>query len=176
MDDHTNNGGLKAQILASGVGVPWAREARRLLAEDWGVDAAVWSVTSWNELRRDGVEADEHNFLHPNEEYRHPFISRQLAGTEGPYVATSDWSTMVHDQIRPWIPGRYLTLGTDGFGISDTRRAARRFFHVDAESTAVRVLQGLVYDGKLDHGVIQQAIDKYELFDYAIDAAPRLEN
>ena len=67
-------------------------------------------------------------------------------------------------------------LGTDGFGISDTRRAARRFFHVDAESTAVRVLQGLVYDGKLDHGVIQQAIDKYELFDYAIDAAPRLEN
>ena len=176
VDDHTNNGGLKAQILASGVGVPWAREARRLLAEDWGVDAAVWSVTSWNELRRDGVEADEHNFLHPNEEYRHPFISRQLAGTEGPYVATSDWSTMVHDQIRPWIPGRYLTLGTDGFGISDTRRAARRFFHVDAESTAVRVLQGLVYDGKLDHGVIQQAIDKYELFDYSIDAAPRLEN
>ncbi len=176
VDDHTNSGGLKAQILASGVGVPWAREARQLLADDWGVDAAVWSVTSWNELRRDGVAADEHNFLHPNEEYRHPYVSQKLAGSEGPFVATSDWTSMVHDQIRPWIPGRYLTLGTDGFGISDTRRAARRYFHVDAESTAVRVLQGLVYDGKLDHSVLQQAIDKYKLFDYKIDAAPKLEN
>lgn len=175
LDDHTGNG-PKAQILASGVGVPWAREARRLLAEDWGVDAAVWSVTSWNELRREGVEVDKHNFLHPEEEPQVPFISKQLAGVEGPFVATSDWATMVHDQIRPWIPGQYLTLGTDGFGISDTRRAARRYFHVDAESTATRVLQGLANEGKIDRSLVQQAIEKYKLFDYAIDAAPALES
>ena len=156
------------------MGVPWAREARKILAEEWGVDAAVWSVTSWNELRRDGVDADLHNYLHPSEEPHVPFVAQQLAGTEGPYVATSDWATLVHDQIRPWIPGQYLTLGTDGFGISDTRRAARRYFHVDAESTVVRVLQGLVNEGKLDRSVLQQAIDRYQLFNYAIDAAPPL--
>ncbi|MFZ1381182.1 MAG: pyruvate dehydrogenase (acetyl-transferring), homodimeric type [Scrofimicrobium sp.] len=175
LEDNTGNG-PKAQILASGVGVPWAREARRLLAEDWGVDAAVWSVTSWNELRRNGVDADQHNFLHPEEEPEVPFLTKQLAGVEGPFVATSDWATLVHDQIRPWIPGQYLTLGTDGFGISDTRRAARRYFHVDAESTATRVLQGLANEGKIDRSVVQQAIEKYRLFDYAIDAAPALEN
>lgn len=171
VDEHSGQG-PKAQILASGVGVPWAREARRMLAEDWGVDAAVWSVTSWNELRRDGVEADEFNFLNPNAEQRVPFLSKQLQGTEGPFVATSDWDSMVHDQLRPWIPGRYLTLGTDGFGVSDTRRAARRYFHVDAESTVVRVLQGLVEEGQMDRSVLQQAIDRYDLFNTAIDAAP----
>ena len=175
VEDHSGNG-PKAQILASGVGVPWAREAKRLLAEDWGVDAAVWSVTSWNQLHHDGVEVDKYNFLHPNEQQKVPFLAKQLAGAEGPFVATSDWITSVHNLIRPWIPGQYLTLGTDGFGISDTRRAARRYFHVDAESTAVRVLQGLVNEGKLDHSVLQQAIDRYQLFNYAIDAAPPLEN
>ena len=175
VEDHSGFG-PKAQILASGVGVPWARDAKRLLADDWGVDAAVWSVTSWNQLHHDGVEVDKFNFLHPNEEQKVPFLAKQLAGAEGPFVATSDWISSVHNLIRPWIPGQYLTLGTDGFGISDTRRAARRYFHVDAESTAVRVLQGLVNEGKLDHSVLQQAIDKYQLFNYAIDAAPPLEN
>ena len=175
VEDHRGDG-LKAQILASGVGVPWAREARELLYNDWGVDAAVWSVTSWNELRREALAAEEHNFLYPNEPYQMPYIQQKLQGAEGPFVATSDWDGLVHDQIRPWIPNRYLTLGADGFGISDTRRAARRFFHVDAESVVTRVLQGLVYDGKMDHGVIQQAIDKYKLHDTAIDAAPPLEN
>ena len=175
VEDHSGFG-PKAQILASGVGVPWARDAKRLLADDWGVDAAVWSVTSWNQLHHDGVEVDKFNFLHPNEEQKVPFLAKQLAGAEGPFVATSDWISSVHNLIRPWIPGQYLTLGTDGFGISDTRRAARRYFHVDAESTAVRVLQGLVNEGKLDHSVLQQAIDKYQLFNCAIDAAPPLEN
>ncbi len=171
VEEHSGNG-LKAQILASGVGVPWARKAKGLLQNDWGVDAAVWSVTSWNELRKDGIEADNHNYLHPNEEQRVPFIQQQLAGAEGPFVATSDWDRLVPDQLRPWIPGRYLTLGTDGFGVSDTRRAARRYFHVDAESTAVKVLEGLVQEGKMDRSVLQQAIDKYQLHNDAIDAAP----
>ena len=101
-------------------------------------------------------------------------IQQRLAGAEGPFVATSDWDRLVQDQIRPWIPGRYLVLGADGFGISDTRRAARRYFHVDAESVVVKVLQGLVEEGKLDRSVLQQAIDRYQLHDDAIDAAPAL--
>lgn len=172
LDDHANNGGPKVQLLSSGVGVPWIREARRMLAEDWGVDAATWSVTSWNELRRDGIESDQHNFLHPEEEPRVPFLTRQLSGAEGPFVASSDWDNLVHDQIRPWVPGQYLTLGTDGFGVSDTRRAARRYFHVDAESIVVRALQALANEGKFDRSRLKEAIDRYQLFNYAIDAAP----
>ncbi|WP_075888434.1 pyruvate dehydrogenase (acetyl-transferring), homodimeric type [Actinomyces provencensis] len=168
VDDHAGEGGPKAQLLASGVGVPWAREARRLLAEDWGVDAAVWSVTSWNELRRDGQAADEHNFLHPEEEPHIAYLTRKLAGSEGPFVSTSDYDALVQDQIRQWVPGYYYTLGADGFGVSDTRRAARRYFHIDAESMVVRTLQALADQGAVDRSLVKQAIDRYELFNYSI--------
>lgn len=167
VDEHTGQG-PRAQLLASGVGVPWAREARRLLAEDWGVDAAVWSVTSWNELRRDGQEADEHNFLHPEEEPRIAYLTRKLAGAEGPFVSTSDYDALVQDQIRQWVPGYYYTLGADGFGVSDTRRATRRYFHIDAESMVVRTLQALADQGAVDRSLVKQAIDRYELFNYSI--------
>lgn len=168
VEDHSHAGGPKAQLLASGVGVPWAREARRLLAEDWGVDAAVWSVTSWNELRRDGEEADQHNFLHPDEEPRTAYLAAKLAGAEGPFVASSDYDALVPDQIRQWIPGAYYVLGADGFGVSDTRRAARRYFHIDAESMVVRALQALADEGRIDRALVQQAIDRYEMFNYTI--------
>lgn len=170
LEDHSGNG-PKVQLLASGVGVPWIREARRLLAEDWGVDAAVWSVTSWGELRRDGREADEYNMLHPNEAPRVPYVAQKLAGTEGPVIATSDYDTMVQDLIRPWVPGEYVTLGADGFGISDTRRAARRYFKIDAESVVVQTLRTLAARGQVDSGVVAQAIAKYDLFNNAIEAA-----
>jgi len=176
LDAHGDFGGPKVQLLSSGVGVPWIREAKRMLAEDWGVDAATWSVTSWNELRRNGIETDQYNFLHPERSPRVPFLSKQLAGAEGPFIASSDWDNLVHDQIRPWIPGQYLTLGTDGFGVSDTRRAARRFFHVDAESIVVRALQGLANEGKIDFSVVKEAIDRYQLFNYGIDAAPPIKD
>ena len=168
VDEHQNFGGPKAQLLASGVGVPWAREARELLARDWGVDAAVWSVTSWNELRRDGLDAEEHNFLHPSAPRRTPYVSTKLAGREGPFVASSDFDRMLPDQIRQWVPGDYHVLGADGFGFSDTRRAARRWFHIDAESMVVRTLAALAEKGQVDPSIVQQAIDKYELFNYAI--------
>lgn len=170
LDDHSGVG-PKVQLLASGVGVPWIRQAKQMLADDWGVDAATWSVTSWNELRRDGIAAEQQNFLHPEEPERIPFVAEKLRGAEGPFVATSDYDNLLQDQIRPWIPGQYLTLGTDGFGISDTRRAARRYFHVDAESVVVRALQGLVREGKMDARVVRDAINKYQLFNCAIDAA-----
>jgi pyruvate dehydrogenase E1 component len=158
-------GTIPAQIMASGVAVPWAVEAQRILAEQWNVRADVWSATSWNELRREAVEVEEHNLLHPEEEQRVPYVTRKLSGAEGPFVAVSDWMRSVPDQIARWVPGRYASLGADGFGFADTRGAARRFFHIDAESIVLAVLTELARDGKVDRSVLKQAIDRYQLLD-----------
>ena len=157
--------GPKAQILASGVGVPWALEAQELLAQDWGVRAAVWSVTSWNELRRDCLAADEHNYLNPTAAPRSAYVTEKLSGAAGPFVATSDYDHLVPDQIRAWIPGTYATLGADGFGFSDTRAAARRHFKIDGPSTAVRVLQQLAATGEVPADAVPRAIEQYRLMD-----------
>jgi pyruvate dehydrogenase E1 component len=157
--------GPRAQVLASGVGVPWALEAQELLANDWGVRADVWSVTSWNELRRDGLAADEHNFLHPDAEQRTAYLTQKLADAQGPFVATSDYNHLVPDQVRPWIPGDYATLGADGFGFSDTRAAARRFFKIDGPSVVVKVLQQLARRGEVDRSLPAQAIERYQIHD-----------
>ena len=161
------NLGPKAQILASGVGVPWALEAQELLADDWNVAADVWSVTSWTELRRDGLAADEHNFLHPEEPVRVPYLFSKLSGSEGPFLGVSDFMHAVQDQIRPFVPGEYVTLGADGFGFSDTRAAARRFFHIDGPSIAVRILQSLARRGEVAADAPAQAIARYRLHDAA---------
>ena len=157
--------GPRAQIFASGVGVPWALEAQQLLREDWGVQADVWSVTSWSELRRDGLAADEHNFLYPGEEPRTAYLTEKLQGAAGPVVAVSDFMHAVQDQIRPWVPNRFATLGADGFGFSDTRAAARRFFKIDGPSVVVRTLQALAEEGAVDRSLAAQAIEKYRLHD-----------
>ncbi|MFB9954192.1 pyruvate dehydrogenase (acetyl-transferring), homodimeric type [Cellulomonas denverensis] len=157
--------GVKAQILASGVAVPWALEAKQLLAEDWGVNAAVWSVTSWSELRREALAADQHAFLNPGAEVQVPYLTRKLQDAEGPFVATTDYDHLVADQVREWIPGRYATLGADGFGFSDTRAAARRHFKIDGPSTVVRVLQQLAREGKVDADAPARAIEQYRLHD-----------
>ena len=157
--------GPKAQILASGVAVGWALEAQQLLAQDWGVSAAVWSVTSWNELRREALAADQQAFLHPGEEAQVPYLTAKLQGAEGPFVATTDYDHLVADQVREWIPGRYATLGADGFGFSDTRAAARRHFKIDGPSTVVRVLQQLAREGKVAPEAPAQAIERYRLHD-----------
>ena len=157
--------GHRASILASGVGVPWALEAQELLAADWGVGADVWSVTSWNELRKDGVAAERHNFLHPDQPQQVPYVTQKLQGAPGPFVAVSDFTHAVQDQIREFVPGTYLTLGADGFGFSDTRAAARRHFAIDGPSVVVRVLQQLAKEGLVPAGSHQQAIEKYRLHD-----------
>ncbi|WP_326599249.1 pyruvate dehydrogenase (acetyl-transferring), homodimeric type [Streptomyces sp. NBC_01803] len=160
-------GGVPAQILASGVAVPWAIEAQRMLAEEWGVKADVWSATSWNELRREAVAVEEHNLLHPEEEQRIPYVTRKLRGSGGPFVAVSDWMRSVPDQIARWVPGTYQSLGGDGFGFADTRGAARRFFHIDPQSIVLAVLTELAREGKVDRSVLKQAIDRYQLLDVA---------
>ncbi|MFI0709644.1 pyruvate dehydrogenase (acetyl-transferring), homodimeric type [Streptomyces inhibens] len=154
-----------AQILASGVAVPWAIEAQQILADEWNVKADVWSATSWNELRRDAVEVEEHNLLHPEEEQRVPYVTHKLQGAEGPKVAVSDWMRSVPDQISRWVPGTYQSLGADGFGFADTRGAARRFFHIDAQSIVLSVLTELAKEGKIDRSLLKQAIDRYQLLD-----------
>ncbi|MET4143494.1 pyruvate dehydrogenase (acetyl-transferring), homodimeric type [Arthrobacter sp. UYCo732] len=155
--------GPRTQILASGVSVPWAIEAQRILAEDWGVSADVWSVTSWNELRRDGMAAEEEAFLNPGQPARVPFVAQQLAGATGPVVAVSDYMKAVPDQIRQFVPNEFATLGADGFGFSDTRAAARRFFKNDIHSIVVRSLEMLSRRGEVDAQAPAQAIEKYRL-------------
>jgi pyruvate dehydrogenase E1 component len=157
--------GPRAQLLASGVAVPWALEAQTLLAEDWGVSADVWSVTSWGELQRDGLAAQEHNFLNPDAEARVPYVTTKLSGSDGPFVAVTDFSHALPEMIRPFVPGDYATLGADGFGFSDTRPAARRFFKIDGPSMVVRTLQELAKRGLVDAGAPARAIEKYRLHD-----------
>jgi pyruvate dehydrogenase E1 component len=160
-----NHGRKKnAQILASGVGVNWALKAQTLLKQDWGVNASVWSVTSWNELRRDGLAVDRHNLLNPRDS-RQAYVTHKLRGTEGPVIAVSDYMRAVQDQIAPWVPNSFVSLGTDGFGLSDTRGALRRHFNVDAESIIVATLAELAKSGEVKSSVVQEAIDKYRIFD-----------
>jgi pyruvate dehydrogenase E1 component len=157
--------GPKAQLMASGVAVGWVLEAQRLLEQDWGVSADVWSVTSWSELRRDGLAAENHNFLNPNAERVRPYLTTKLANAQGPFVAVSDYMHAVPDQIRPFVPGDFATLGADDFGFSDTRAAARRFFTIDGPSVVVRTLEQLVARGQIDPSLPAQAIDRYRLRD-----------
>ena len=164
----------KAQLLASGVGVNWALKAQKLLAEDWGVAASVWSVTSWNELRRDGLETDSHNLLHPSDN-KQAYVTNKLASAEGPVIAVSDFMRAVQDQIAPWVPGQFASLGTDGFGLSDTRGALRRHFKVDAESIVVATLQQLAKLGEVKAKTVQEAIDKYQINDVTAAEAGNTE-
>ncbi|WP_043649460.1 pyruvate dehydrogenase (acetyl-transferring), homodimeric type [Nocardia thailandica] len=163
--------GVRAQILVSGVTVPDGLRAQEILARDWGVSADVWSVTSFGELRRDAVEKEIAALRHPDREAETPYVTEALAPTQGPIVAASDWLRAVSDQIRQWVPGDYVTLGTDGFGFSDTRPAARRVFNVDAESIVVAVISGLVKEGTFDRAKLLEAAAKYRIDDVA--AAPK---
>ena len=155
----------RVQLLASGVGVPWALEAQELLRNDWNVIADVWSVTSWNELARDGMRCDAAAFLHPEQGKPTPWVTSQLASDQGPVVAVSDYMRAVQEQIRPWVPTDYATLGADGFGFSDTRPAARRFFHIDGPSIAVRALQLLADRGEVSPDLALEAARRYQLLD-----------
>ncbi|MEW2429145.1 pyruvate dehydrogenase (acetyl-transferring), homodimeric type [Micromonospora sp. NPDC047644] len=162
--------GPKANLLASGTGMQWALKAQQLLAQDWGVGADVWSVTSWTELRRDAVETEEYNLLNPGAEAKVPYIQQKLAEADGPKVAVSDFMRAVPDLIARWVPGDYTSLGTDGFGMSDTRHALRRHFHVDAESIVVATLRQLARSGAVPAAVPAEAAKKYAIDD--VNAAP----
>jgi pyruvate dehydrogenase E1 component len=153
-----------AQLLASGVAMNATLRAQKLLEADWGVCSNVWSVTSWNELRRDGLATDAHNLVHPDDQ-QIAYITKKLSDQDGPVIAVSDYMRAVQDQISPWIAQDFYSLGTDGFGLSDTRGALRRHFKVDAESIVLATLNRLVAAGEIKHRVLQEAIDKYSIND-----------
>ncbi|GAT71707.1 pyruvate dehydrogenase E1 component [Microbacterium sp. HM58-2] len=155
--------GPRAHLLASGIGVTWALEAQQLLRDEWGVAADVFSVTSWTELRRDAVAAEEDEFLGRGS--RTSFLVKQLEGAEGPIVAVSDYAKDLPDQVRQFVKNDWATLGADGFGFSDTRAAARRFFKIDGPSVVVRTLQLLAKRGEVDAAIPAQAAEKYRLLD-----------
>jgi pyruvate dehydrogenase E1 component len=157
--------GPRARILVSGVTMPDALKAQALLSDEWGVRAEVWSATSWAELRRDAVEIDRHNMLHPGAEPRVPYVTTVLGSEDSPIVAVSDWMRAVPDLIRPWVPCDMVSLGTDGFGFSDTRPAARRYFLVDAPSIAVGVLGALARRGEIGKDKVVEAATKYKIDD-----------
>ncbi|MEU4130366.1 pyruvate dehydrogenase (acetyl-transferring), homodimeric type [Streptomyces wuyuanensis] len=150
--------GPRIQLLASGTAIHWALEAQDLLQERWGVQADVWSVTSWTELRRDALDADEARL---RGEPRVPYVTRALADAPGPVLAVSDWMRQVPDQISQWVEQDYSSLGTDGFGLSDTREAVRRHFRVDAESIALAALDQLARAGAVDPETVAQARDHH---------------
>jgi len=152
-------GGIKAHIFGSGSLILEAVRAQKMLAEQYGICADVWSATSYNELRRDALKADRWNRLHPLDPPRIPYVESVLIDEEGPCVAVSDFMKAVPDQIGPWVPGGLVTLGTDGFGCSDSRPALRRHFEVDAEFVCVAVLQVLAQRGQVPRQRVQQAID-----------------
>src|SRR5690625_1769066 len=156
-------GSPTVRILASGVAMQWALEAQQLLADDWQVTAEVWSATSWTELRREAMACDRWNRLHPDEAQQTPHVTNQLGGDGGPVVAVSDFMRAVPDQIAPWIPQEYVSLGTDGFGRSDLRPVLRRYFEVDGPSITVAALSLLTQRGEVEDQVLRDAVQTYGL-------------
>ncbi len=155
--------GARVQLLGSGAILREVIAGADLLESDFGVAADVWSVTSFTELRRDGLEVERWNRLHPTAEPRAAYVESALAGRSGPFVAATDYMRAFADQIRPFVPGRYAVLGTDGFGRSDYRAKLRRFFEVDRNHVAVAALKALADDGVIEAGVVQEAIERYEI-------------
>ena len=143
-------GKAKIQLFGSGPILNEALRAQQILGEKYGVAADVWSVTSYNELRREALEVERWNRLHPGEAERTPYIVSALKGADGPIVAASDYMKVVPDQLSPWLPGRMETLGTDGFGRSDNREHLRKHFEINAESIVAAALSRLARDGKFD--------------------------
>jgi len=152
-----SKGPEQVQLFGSGPILNEAVRAQEILADRYGVAAGVWSVTSYSELRREALEVDRWNRLHPDQPARRPYIQARLENVPGPIIAATDYMKIVADQLAPWIPGRMLALGTDGFGRSDNREYLRRFFEVNAESIACAALSRLARDGKIDKKVARKA-------------------
>ncbi|HSP37548.1 MAG TPA: pyruvate dehydrogenase (acetyl-transferring), homodimeric type, partial [Frankiaceae bacterium] len=155
---------VPAQLMASGSAMLAAQRAQELLVEEWNIAADLWSATSWNELHREAVRCERENLLSP-EEPREPYVTRVLAETEGPVVAVSDFQRAVPDQIARWVPTDWSSLGTDGFGRSDTRAELRRYFHIDAPSIVVATLQALARRGDIPADRVKDALAQYQLGD-----------
>jgi pyruvate dehydrogenase E1 component len=152
-------GKVRATLLGSGTILRECLAAAKTLEDDYGIPADVMSITSFSELRREALEVERWNLLHPGESARVPYVRQMLHGHEGPVVAATDYMRIVPDQIRQWIDGRYVTLGTDGYGRSDARAALRRHFEMDRNYIVVAALKALADDGRVDHATVGRAIE-----------------
>ncbi len=156
-----SQGQIRPQLMGSGTILREVLGAADLLMEDFGLPSDVWSVTSFNELRRDALEVERWNQLHPQEPAKKSYVESCLAERKGPYIAATDYMKIVPDQIQRWVPGRFVSLGTDGYGRSDGRAALRDHFEVDKRYIAVTALKALADDGVIDQQTVAQAIKKY---------------
>jgi pyruvate dehydrogenase E1 component len=152
----------KVQLMGSGVILREVIEAAQLLESDWGVESNVWSVTSFTELRRNALDVERHNLLNPDDEQR-SFIQEQITDTESPIIASTDYMKSFSDQIANFVPNSFTSLGTDGFGRSDSREALRSFFEVDRYYVVLAALKALKDQGKIDKKVMSEAIKKYNI-------------
>jgi pyruvate dehydrogenase E1 component len=148
----------RVQILGSGPLLNHALRAQSVLADQYGVSADIWSATSYKLLRNEALAARRWNMLHPDSPPKTSYLEDVLGKETGPFVAVSDYMKIVPDQIAPWVPGGLTTLGTDGFGRSDTRRNLRRFFEVDTETIVIATLDALARRGEIDSDVVGRAI------------------
>jgi pyruvate dehydrogenase E1 component len=153
--------GPRVQLLGSGAILREVEAAAELLASDFSVAADVWSATSFTELRRNGLEVERWNRLHPTEPQRRSYVEECLTERKGPAIASTDYIRTFADQIRQFVPGRYVALGTDGFGRSDYRVALRKFFEVDRHHVAVAALKALADEGEVEPSVVASAIERY---------------
>jgi pyruvate dehydrogenase E1 component len=161
--DEVTAGAARVQLLGSGTILREVLAAADLLREDFGVAADVWSVTSFTELGREGMEAERWNLLHPTEERRRSYVEQCLGGRSGPVVASTDYIRTFAEQIRPYVPAPYRVLGTDGFGRSDYRVKLRRFFEVDRHYVTAAALKSLADAGAVEPAQVQAALERYSI-------------
>ena len=156
-------GKVRVQLMGAGTILREVIAAAELLEEDYSIPADIWSATSFNQLRRDCLEVERWNQLHPAEEPRRSYLDQCLADKDGPFIAATDYMKIVPDQIQRWMPGQYVTLGTDGYGRSDRRSALRQHFEVDRRYIAVTALKALADEGALDMETVSDAIRRYDI-------------
>src|SRR5258708_25761818 len=166
-----DKGKPKIHLFGSGPILNETVRAQQILSEKYGVTSDVWSVTSYNELRRDALTVERWNRLHPDQPKRTPYLLEALKGADGPIVAASDYMKVVVDQLSPWLPGRLETLGTDGFGRSENREYLRRHFEINAEAIAGAALSRLAREGKFDAARARLAFEELGVNTEKIDPA-----
>src|SRR5208283_2172052 len=153
-----NDAKLRAQLLGSGTIMYEVLKAQQILEEKYGVGADVWSVTSYKELYRDANDCERWNMLHPGEAAKVPYVTQMLKDAAGPFIAASDYMKVLPESLGKWVPGQLVSLGTDGFGRSESRVALRDFFEVDAKHIVLATLGALVREKKIGLDVMKKAI------------------
>ena len=161
--EYNKKGKTKVQLLGSGTILREIISAAKILSEDYGIDSDIWSVTSFNELRRDGMETERWNLLNPDEKRKKSYVQNCLEKRDGPIIAASDYTRSFSDQIRPYTEKPFYSLGTDGYGRSDTRKNLRKFFEVDKEHIVAYTLSALAKEQLIESKKAEKAIKKYKI-------------